>query len=640
MAPAPLLPTPGRHPRHPLGYLARYRLQVLLGVACLVVVNGLAQATPWVVKWIIEGLTAGSRPHWLVALLLGMAVTQGGIRILSRVFIFNAGREAEYDLRATLFARFCQLNGQFYRSYRVGDLMSRLTNDLSSVRALYGPGVLHIVNTVFAYGVGLPMMLRIDPWMTLWALAPYAVLLLGTRFFARGIYGRSQEMQASLAGMTSTVQENLSGIRELKSHRLEEQRAQGFGEASAHYLDRAMRLAGWRAGLIPFMGVGAGVSIVVSLYLGGSRVIDGQLSLGDLVAFNLYLGLLAWPTMAIGWMLSLWQRGISAWHRLVEIIEQQSALEVVLAGVGGRGRDGEGDRVSGVGGRGAPEIEVRGLTVRLGDKDVLKDVSFTIPAGTVCAVVGRVGSGKSTLAEALARLLEIPPGAIFVGGEDVTRLEVGGLRDRVAYAPQSAFLFSRSIRENVAMGLAPGLDPAAGEGAARVEQAVRLAGLEPDMDAFPDGLETVVGERGLSISGGQRQRIALARALAAHRPVIILDDSLSAVDAETEKQILQGLGGVLQGRTGMLISHRLSALRHADQVVVLDGGRVAEAGGHEELLERGGLYADLYRKQLLSELGRKPDMMAGRTSPGDMMAGRTSPGDMMAGRTSPGGDPA
>ena len=559
------------------------------------VTNGLAQATPWVVKWIIEGLTAGSRPDGLVALLLTMALVQGGIRILSRVFIFNAGREAEYDLRSTLFARFCQLDGQFYRRYRVGDLMSRLTNDLSSVRALYGPGVLHIVNTVFAYGVGLPMMLRIDPWLTLWALSPYAVLLLGTRFFARGIYGRSQEMQASLASMTSTVQENLAGIRELKSHRMEEQRARVFGADSEHYLDRAMRLAGWRAGLIPFMGLGAGASLVVTLYIGGGRVISDELSLGDLVAFNLYLGLLAWPTMAVGWMLSLWQRGISAWHRLVEIVEERSALEVALALAAEALARAEEEQ--------APEIQVRGLTVALGDKAVLRDVSFTVPAGSVCAVVGRVGSGKSTLAEALARLLVVPEGTIFVGGEDVTALEVGALRDRVAYAPQSAFLFSRSIRENVAMGLPPGLEPDHGEGAARVEQAVHLAGLKPDLDAFPDGLETVVGERGLSISGGQRQRIALARALAAHRPVIILDDSLSAVDAETEKEILAGLGGVLQGRTGILISHRLSALRHADQVVVLEEGRVAEAGGHQELLHKGGLYAELYRRQLLNELG-------------------------------------
>ena len=564
---------------------------MVLGVLCLVVTNAAAQATPWVVKWVIDGLEAGSAPAGLIGLLLGMAAGQAVMRILSRIFIFSAGREAEYDLRKILFGRFCQLDGQFYRRFRTGDLMSRLTNDLGSARALYGPGVLHVVNTIFAYGVGLPMMLRIDPWLTLYALSPYAILLLGTRFFARGIYGRSQEMQVALSTMTATVQENLAGIRELKNHGMERERSAVFGRASDRYLDRAVRLAFWRAGLIPFMGIGAGTSIVLALYLGGSAVIAGRLSLGDLVAFNLYLALLAWPTMAIGWMLSLWQRGIAAWHRLLEIIQERSALEVDLDGAPEAGSPE------------APAIEVHDLSVELGGKAVLDGVSFQVPAGTVCAVVGRVGSGKSTLAEALARLLAVEPGMINIAGQDVTDLPVGSLRDRIAYAPQSAFLFSASVRQNVAMGLGDGVDQDAPEAGARVREAVRLAGLDADLEALPDGLDTVVGERGLTVSGGQRQRIALARALVAHRPMIILDDSLSAVDAETERKILQGLGGVLQGRTGILISHRLSALRHAQQVIVLDEGKVAEVGTPEELLDRGGLYAELYRRQLARELG-------------------------------------
>jgi ATP-binding cassette subfamily B protein len=321
-------------------------------------------------------------------------------------------------------------------------------------------------------------------------------------------------------------------------------------------------------------------------------VIQGQLTLGDLVALNLYIGLLAWPTMAIGWMLSLWHRGLASWHRLMEILQQRSALETGVAGAapvelpeGGLG------------------LELRELSVGFGGggEQVLEQVSFSVPAGSLCAVVGRVGCGKTTLAEALARLLEVPPGTVFLGGRDVTGLPVEWVRAQVAYAPQSAFLFSVSIRDNIAMGLGAGLDPGSAAAGRAIQGAVKAAGLEPDLASFPDGLETMVGERGLSLSGGQRQRIALARALINERPVLILDDSLSSVDADTEKTILQQLRGVLRGRTAILISHRLSAIQHADQVLVLDGGRVAEAGTHDELLERGGLYAELYQRQVLAE---------------------------------------
>ena len=575
-----------------------------VGVLCLVLTNVIAQSIPWVVKWTVEAITGTSKEpgslHWLALLLIGMAVGQAMIRIVSRLMIFNAGRDAEYDLRRELFARLCQLDGNFYRAFRTGDLMSRLTNDLSSVRALYGPGILHVVNTVFAYAVALPLMIRIDPWLTLWSLLPYMVLVSGARFFARGIYGRSKEMQVSLAAMTANVQEDLAGVRELKNYALEEHRACLFGDRSAGYLDEAMRLARWRAGLIPFVGVGAGTSLVLALWLGGREVIQGNLTLGDLVAFNMYVGLLAWPTMAVGWMLSLWNRGIAAWHRLDVILSQRSELEISEEDEGEREGKGKGK------GRGrglnAPTIEIKDLRVGFGDAEVLRGVSFTVPAGSLCALVGRVGCGKTTLAEALARLLVVPAGSVLLGGEDVTGMPVEWARDQIAYAPQSAFLFSVSIRDNIALGLEPGVDPASDEAEAQIRRAVAAAGLEVDLEGFTDGLDTVVGERGLSLSGGQRQRVALARALISDRPILVLDDSLSSVDSGTEKRILSKLHATLEGRTAILISHRLSALQHAHQVVVLDQGKVAEAGTHEELLEAGGIYSELYRKQVLEEL--------------------------------------
>ena len=582
---------------NPFSPLAPYRRGVVAGILCLLVTNVLAQAIPWVVKWTVEAITGAAQGadtvSRLCTLVLALTVVQAGVRILSRVMIFNAGRDAEYDLRRSLFTRLCQLDSAFYRSFRTGDLMSRLTNDLGSVRALYGPGVLHVVNTVFAYAVALPLMLRIDPRLTLWSLLPYLALLVGARAFARGIYARSKSVQVSLAAMTTTVQENIAGIRELKNYGLEAERGELFERSSEQYLDESMRLVRWRSALVPFVGVGAGASLVVALWAGGAEVIAGRLTLGDLVAFNLYLGLLAWPTMAIGWMLSLWHRGVAAWHRLQEILQQRSALEVALGD----------DQDEAAAPQGAPPaLEARGLTVRLGDAEVLRDVSFTVAPGTVCAIVGRVGSGKTVLAEALARLVVVPDGSLLVDGQDVNALAVDRVRSLVAYAPQTAFLFSVSIDDNIALGLEPGLARESEQARQRVEAAVRAAGLTPDLASFPDGLKTMVGERGLSLSGGQRQRVALARALVTRRPVLILDDSLSSVDASTEERILSQLRQVLSGRTALLISHRLSALQTADQVIVLDRGRLVETGRHDDLLEAGGVYAELYRRQLISEL--------------------------------------
>jgi len=598
----------------PLRYLVQYRLPIGAGVACLVGTNLMAQAIPWVVKRTVEAIehaATGWEVGRLALVIAAMAVGQAALRIPSRIFIFNAARQAEYHIRNVLFTRLVQADSGFYRRFRIGDLMSRLTNDLSSVRALYGPGVLHVVNTVFAYAIALPVMLRIDTTLTLWALLPYPVLLLGARSFARGIYTRSRRMQAALSGMSAGVQEDLAGIREVKLYDVAGHRAARFGEASASYLHHALRLASWRAALIPFVGIGAGASLVIVLWLGGVKVIDGRLSLGDLVAINLYVGMLAWPTMSIGWILSLWQRGIASWHRLQEVFGAASPLEVDLSSSASAKAQGQ-----------PPAISVRGLGLAIDGNRVLEDIDLEVPPGTICAVVGRVGCGKTSLVEAIARLVEVPPGTLYFDGKCVTELPVAEVRAQVAYAPQTAFLFSATVGENIAFGMPPG--------ATRdIPWAARVAGLEPDLSSFPDGLDTMVGERGLSLSGGQRQRIALARALVADRPVLILDDSLSSVDADTERRILEGLTGALEGRTVILVSHRLSALQHADHVLVLDGGRVAERGTHSELLAReGSLYGQLYRRQLLLEELAVDDVDAPEAGDGNGEAwSEEAPGD-------------
>lgn len=589
--------------RHPLRFLAQFRAQVLFGMGCLLLTNGLSQGIPWLVKRAIDALerATSSREAALLALLVAVvAIAQAGIRIVSRITIFNAGRDAEFRLRFLLFRHLCRLDGAFFQRMRTGELMSRLTNDIAAVRSLFGPGVLHATNTVFAYAFALPLMIRIDEELTLLALLPYPLLLFGARAFARGVYGRSHAQQRALAEMTSLVQEDLAGIRELKSYRLEAKRSELFARASASYKHEALRLAVWRAGMLPFVGAGAGLSLVLVLWLGGLKVIRGEISLGDLVALNLYVDLLAWPTMAIGWMVAVWQRGLAGWHRLVEVTGQQPALRQgpgalplpLVARQAAEPRSAAGAKV--------PPIELRQLSVHLDGRPVIEDVSFSIEPGSICAIVGKVGSGKSTLVEAIARLIPITTGHLYWGGVDVTTLQLDAVRAQIAYAPQESFLFSQSLRDNIAVGLpASGLSPT--EVACRIQEAVQVAGLEPDIEALPDGLDTIVGERGVSLSGGQRQRVALARAIVAHRPLLMLDDSLSAVDAETERRILERLRVALRETTTVLTSHRLSALRYADKVVVLDSGKIADVGGHAELLARDGIYAQLYRRQLLEQ---------------------------------------
>ena len=579
-------------PSHPLRYLTKHTGWVTGGVVSLVVTNGMAKSIPWVVKLAVDRigeLRVGDSPTPVVVLAIAvaaLAVGQGVSRVLSRILIFNAGREAEYELRRDIFAHLCVLDTTFYRRYRTGDIMSRLTNDLAAVRALYGAGILHASNTFFAYAIAVPLMLSISGWLTFWALLPYPLMLLGARTFARGIYQRSRDQQRSLATMTAQVQEDLAGIREVKGYRLEANRSDLFGKASGAYLHQAVRLAAWRAGMVPLVGAGAGASFVIVLWLGGSMVISGQLTLGSLAAFNLYVGMLAFPTMAIGWILSMWQRGISAWQRLREILVAKPELVA-----------SESTR--------APTsacVELRNLSVFTERVDVLRNISFTIPAGSLCGLVGRVGSGKTAIAETIARLSNVEPGQLFFDGRDATELSLFGTRQQIAYAPQDAFLFSATVRENIAFGLptSPPLTPEQRD--RRIDDAVLAAGLRPDLQALPQGLDTLVGERGVSLSGGQRQRVALARALAAGRPLLILDDSLSAVDAETERTILSQLRNVFTNTTALLVSHRLSALQHADQIVVLDGGAVAQLGTHQELMrDQAGLYAQLYRQQLLKE---------------------------------------
>ncbi len=593
------------------GYLTRYRGAIVGGVVMLLLTNVLFLGIPVTTGLTVEALEEGRHDDipllagLMVAFALGTAVT----RILSRVWIFNAARAAEFDLRSDLFRHLLGLDLPWYRAHPTGDVMSRLTNDVQTVRAMWGAGVLNVVNTLFAFATVLVMMIRVDPWLTLWACLPYPTIVLLGRVFGKRIYRSSQAVQAQLGALSNEIQEDLTSIQAIKAYGLEGIRKERFRQSSQKLLEKNMALTRVRGQLGPaFAALGALSSIVV-LYVGGRQVMRGNIELGQLVEMTGYLARLVWPTLALGWMLSLMQRGRASWSRLQALLATTATIV-----------DGDGGRLAGADLKGG--LEVRGLAVELGGRKILDGVSFSVPAGTTTAIVGRTGSGKSTLVEAVCRLIDIPPGAVFLDGRDVTSLPLADLRAAIGYAPQEAFLFSTTIADNIAFGygggsslpkaradelervgagVATSTEPAFGPDGApdpRVVAAAEAAGLTRDLAMMPDHFATVVGERGITLSGGQRQRVALARAIASQPRLLILDDSLSSVDAETERVILERLARVLEGRTALLISHRVAAVKNAHQIVVLDEGQVVERGRHGELLARGGLYAELYRTQL------------------------------------------
>jgi ATP-binding cassette subfamily B protein len=587
-------------------FLFRYRARLVMGALMLVATNAFALAIPWLLGETVDALRGpdpGSAVPQLALAMIAMAILQAVSRIGSRVALFNAARMAEADLRSLLFGHLLTLEPAFYRGHPVGDVMSRLTNDVQTVRAMWGPGMLNVVNTAFVFTAALVLMLGIDPWLTLWALLPYPSMVVLGSIFGRRIYRTSRAVQEELGALSASVQEDLTGVQVIKTYGIEDERQGRFSKRSTRLLERNMALTQVRGQLLPVLGAVASLGTVIVLFMGGRRVISGDMGLGQMVQFNAYLAILVWPTLALGWMISLLQRGQASWRRLAELLETQPDI-----------RDGEtalaADKVRG-------DVSIRDLTIEIDGRVLVDKVSLDVPAGTITAIVGRLGSGKSLLIEAIPRLLDVPPGTVFLDDHDVTTLKLGDLRRVIGYAPQEAFLFSSSIAENIAMGLADRGANGASNGrhldvtgpiverapvSEEVRRAAEAAGLERDLAALPDGFHTVVGERGITLSGGQRQRVALARALVARPRVLILDDSLSSVDAETEKEILGRLDEVMRGRTAILISHRVAAVRRAQQIAVLDGGKLVERGTHDELLARGGVYAELYRTQLAEEM--------------------------------------
>jgi ATP-binding cassette subfamily B protein len=571
--------------RRLIKYLARYRRAFISGFACVVLATAISTGGPWVLKYAVDDLSQGltfDKVRWYGALLLLLAAVGGVFRFLMRRIIVGVSRDFEYDLRNDFFAALQRLHLSYFQHHRTGDLMSRATNDLSAVRMMMGPAVMYTASTVLTFVVGIVLMISIDPWLTLVALVPLPFVTVVVKYFGTAIHNRFEKIQEQLSDISALAQESLAGVRVVRAYGQEAFEIARFRAANEEYVHRNRALIRLQGFYFPSMGLLMGIGALLVLWLGSRRVVAGQMTIGELVAFNAYLTMLGWPMIAFGWVSNLLQRGTASWKRLLEVIDVQPLVSDAEANHAIQSIDGE--------------VEFRNLTFAFGDAVVLRGVSFSVPKGTTTAIVGATGSGKSTLLSLLPRLHDAPPGTVFIDGMDVRRIPLHVLRGAIGFVNQEPFLFSTTLAENIAFGAR------AHQGDRdRVAAAASIARLDKDLVQFPQGYETTVGERGITLSGGQKQRVAIARALVIDPKLLVLDDALSAVDTHTEEEILERLSDVMAQRTSIIVSHRVSTIRGASQIVVLHEGRVAERGTHDELIRHDGFYADLYRKQLLEE---------------------------------------
>jgi ATP-binding cassette, subfamily B, multidrug efflux pump len=513
--------------------------------------------------------------------------------------LIGVSRDIEFDLRAGLLDRLLLMEPEFYVRNRTGELMSRATNDLNNVRMVLGPGIMYTGQTLVTMILAVIIMARLSPSLTLWVLLPVPIVAVAVRHFGKVIHDLYETIQAALATLSAKVQENLSGVRVIRAYAQEEAEIRGFDEPNREYVARNIKLIRTWSMFMPSLQALIGTSFLIVLWQGGHQLLRGQISLGALIAFYSYLGLLVWPMIALGWVTNIFQRGAASMGRLNYILRAQPQID---------------DRHTAVAPNApiAGEVEFRNLTFTFptnisgngaaqgdgtngsGAHPVLRDINLKIPAGSTLAIVGPTGSGKTTLAALVARLWEAPEGELLIDGRPIREWPLDTLRRSIGYVPQDTYLFGETVGGNIAFGL-PNYD------LNQVRQAAEIASLDSDVEGFTHKYETVVGERGITLSGGQKQRTAIARAVIRDPRILILDDSLSSVDTQTEERILTRLRGIMRGRTTILISHRTSTVRDADQIVVLRDGRIIERGTHDELLARGGYYADLYQKQLLEE---------------------------------------
>lgn len=567
-------------------YLARYRRGLALGLGALLVKDIAGAAIPLILREGIDAITSRaplSSLLWIIALLLAVALFKGLFQFWMRVILVGISRDVEFDLRNGLFKKLETLDSSFYARFRTGDIMARATNDLNAVRMMLGPALMYTFETSITFVLALAVMFSVDWRLTLWALSPAPAVSVIVMFFGKRIHERFERIQSVFSDISSRVQENLAGARVVRAYVQEEAELRKFAELNRDFISQNIRLARLSSLFMPVLQFLIGVTFLIVLWVGGMRLIEGKLSLGSYVMFNTYMGILIWPMIAFGWVVNLIQRGSASLGRLNEILTSTPSIRAPA--------------------RPAPlpasrSIEFRSVSVHFetngASRAALDGVSLLIPEGATVAIVGRTGAGKSTLVHLVPRILDPTAGSVLLGGIDIRQFDPATLRRLIGFVPQETFLFSSTIGENIAFGVENATPD-------QIREAAEMAGLAPDIESFPAGYDTIVGERGLTLSGGQKQRAAIARALLRQPEILILDDALSAVDTVTEERILSSLSGFMRGRTTILISHRVSTVRHADAIYVLDHGRVVEHGTHTQLLALGGYYADLHSRQLLEQ---------------------------------------
>jgi len=567
-------------------YMRRYRWGYLWGSLSVIATNAVAVLAPVVIEKAIDGMRHGVTRQMILLLagfLVAIALCKGAFLYAQRWILIGISREIEFDLRNDLFRQLEKQDSGFYHKYRTGDIMARLVNDLNAVRMLLGPALMYSANTIFFTICALFFLLRISPYLTLVAWAPMPLASVLVQYFGSRIHDRFERFQASFSDISAQAQENYSGARLVRAFAREESQIGLFEKLNRQYIARSLRLVQLMGMLWPTLEFILGISMIITLMAGGHLVIAHKITPGQFVEFNVFMIMLIFPIIAVGWVVNLFQRGTASMKRIDELLRAEPAID-----------DRAADASIPADATLAGAIDFSHLSFNYGDTPVLKDISLHIPAGSSLAIVGPTGAGKSTLVNLITRLYEAPAGTLQIDGRPVRDYPLAVLRHNIGMVPQETFLFSDTIRENLAFG-------APEAGAAEMLKAAEAAHIRQEFEEFPQGFETMVGERGLTLSGGQKQRAAIARALLRRPAILILDDALASVDTYTEERILGGLRGYTASSTTILISHRVSTVRNADQIAVLNRGRIVELGRHDELLALDGYYAGLYHKQQLEE---------------------------------------
>jgi ATP-binding cassette subfamily B multidrug efflux pump len=564
-------------------YMWKYRGSLVLGLGALVLKDIFAAVQPLLIGTAIDSLMrefALNKVLQFAALIAVLSAIKGVFQYWMRVILIGISRDVEFDLRNALFSRLITLSWDFYGKFRTGDIMARATNDLNAVRMMLGPGVMYWTETMLTLVLAVAIMAWVDWPLALVALAPAPIVSLVVVLFGRMIHTRFERIQKMFADISSRVQENFAGVRVIRAYVQEDAEIRRFETLNREYIKENIHLARAQGMFMPVLQALIGIGFLGVLWAGGARVLNGSISLGNFVMFNSYMGMLVWPMIALGWVVNLMERGSASLARIDEMMQQRPTIDEPPS-------PRSLPRARG-------EIEFRDVHVRFGTTNSLQGVSLRIPAGSTAAIVGHTGSGKSTLVNLIPRMIDTTEGSVLLDGHDVREYSPARLREQIGFVPQETFLFSLTLGENIALGVKDATEE-------QIRRAAEIAGLATDLESFPEGLRTMVGERGITLSGGQKQRTAIARAILRNPRILILDDALSSVDTLTEERILTALQDVMKGRTTILISHRVSTVRHADRIYVIEFGKLAEEGTHAELIRRGGYYADLYQKQLLEE---------------------------------------